>query len=305
MIDIIITVLFGWTGYWRFKKGQKGLGILWLLTCGACGIGWLVDIIQACQVYSAASKSRQNLRTTQSPSVYIPPVASAKPVAPIVTSQSSSQTVSSQPAPSRPTFPKIEEGKQLKYSYDDVNLYTLPEQMPDFSKVKLYGFVDFAQEPENTYDPNAVYVMQDDIKLGYLYKGQLQKMANDFIRKGDKIIGFVSGIDEQNHKFKIDMGFYKPVQILSKVTLVGNKKEEIQSNLIGCYEGDAVTIEYDILEETYNVLSDYGDFIGKLPKSLNKKLEDYDEINGYILSIDEKTDSNYNSYYAVVVALFE
>ena len=303
IFDLIITIAFGWTGYWRFKKEQTGLGILWLFTFGVFGIGWLVDIIQACSAKSLATNKKAP--DMQSPSVYIPPTVSAKPAAQTIPDQSSSPAVSSQFIPSRPTFAKVEEGKQLKYSYEDVELYTLPEQMPDFSKVKLYGFVDFMQEPENTYDPNAVYVMQDGIKLGYLYKGTLQNMVNDFIHKGDKVIGFVSRIDKQNHKFQIDMGFYKPVQILSKVTLVGNRKEEVQSNLIGCYEGDAVMIEYDVLEETYNVLSDCGDFIGKLPKSLNKKLEDYNEINGYILSIDEKIDNNYNSYYAVVVALFE
>lgn len=276
---------------------------MWLFTFGVFGIGWLVDIIQACSAKSLVTNKKAP--DIQSPSVYIPPTVSAKPAAQTIPDQSSSPAVSSQPIPSRPTFAKVEEGKQLKYSYEDVELYTLPEQMPDFSKVKLYGFVDFMQEPENTYDQNAVYVMQDGIKLGYLYKGTLQNMVNDFIHKSDKVIGFVSRIDKQNHKFQIDMGFYKPVQILSKVTLVGNRKEEVQSNLIGCYEGDAVTIEYDVLEETYNVLSDCGDFIGKLPKSLNKKLEDYNEINGYILSIDEKIDNNYNSYYAVVVALFE
>ena len=50
MIDIIITVLFGWTGYWRFKKGQKALGVVWLLTGGVFLIGWIIDIVQAYKI---------------------------------------------------------------------------------------------------------------------------------------------------------------------------------------------------------------------------------------------------------------
>ena len=45
MIDFILTLLFGWAGYYRFKHNQIGLGIFYLLTVGAFGIGWIVDII--------------------------------------------------------------------------------------------------------------------------------------------------------------------------------------------------------------------------------------------------------------------
>lgn len=248
-----MTIAFGWTGYWRFRKGQVGLGVLWLLTGGVCFIGWLVDIIQSYQAFSSASKTSQNSRNMQQPtSDYIPP---STPLAPSVPTQQPPPTALKQstdpsspaqpippapaitppqppkpapsPAASRPNFAGVKDGNQLTYSYEDVELYTLPEQMPDFSKVRMYGFVDFIQEPENPYDSNAVYVMLDDIKLGYLYKGTLQQMVNDFIRRGDKVIGFVSGIDSQNHKFQIDMGFYQPEQVLSKVILAGNPKENV------------------------------------------------------------------------------
>lgn len=45
MTDFILTLLFGWAGYYRFKHNQIGLGIFYLLTVGAFGIGWIVDII--------------------------------------------------------------------------------------------------------------------------------------------------------------------------------------------------------------------------------------------------------------------
>lgn len=36
--------LFGFTGAHRFYYGKKVSGLLWLLTGGLCGIGWLVDL---------------------------------------------------------------------------------------------------------------------------------------------------------------------------------------------------------------------------------------------------------------------
>lgn len=59
MLDLILTVLFGWAGYWKFKNNKIGLGIVWLLTFGAFGFGWLFDIVCALVAYLNNAKTKQ------------------------------------------------------------------------------------------------------------------------------------------------------------------------------------------------------------------------------------------------------
>lgn len=46
---IVVTFFLGGLGVPRFMSGKIGTGILWLLTGGLVGVGWLVDFIQVCR----------------------------------------------------------------------------------------------------------------------------------------------------------------------------------------------------------------------------------------------------------------
>ncbi|MGA2033615.1 MAG: TM2 domain-containing protein [Thermoguttaceae bacterium] len=45
MVALLLSVLVGSLGVDRFYLGYMGLGVLKLITCGGCGIWWIIDLI--------------------------------------------------------------------------------------------------------------------------------------------------------------------------------------------------------------------------------------------------------------------
>lgn len=72
--NFILTICLGWTGYARFRKGQIGLGILWLCTFGCFYVGWIVDIVEAYKEYKGTSVGNiaPNVSAASTPSAPVP-----------------------------------------------------------------------------------------------------------------------------------------------------------------------------------------------------------------------------------------
>ena len=42
-VALLLCFFVGYLGAHRFYEGKIGTGILWLCTCGLCGVGWIID----------------------------------------------------------------------------------------------------------------------------------------------------------------------------------------------------------------------------------------------------------------------
>ena len=99
----------------------------------------------------------------------------------------------------RAVLPAIPDGFTLKYKYDDVKLAVCK----DDGRVGIGSIVRFEHEPHNQHDKNAVAVKIEDFTIGYLYRGNLQKMYHDFVNRGDIVIGCVKVFEYyKNDNFK-------------------------------------------------------------------------------------------------------
>lgn len=101
------------------------------------------------------------------------------------------------------------DGYDLKYHYEDVEVSSWDYIPKD---VKLGNRVIFIQEPTNKADNKAIILafVPQRRKFGYLYKGKIQDMVNDYINRGDKVVARLSHLSFKPYKtVKIDIAFFK------------------------------------------------------------------------------------------------
>lgn len=158
------------------------------------------------------------------------------------------------------------------YKYTDVKIY---RHDCDISRVTLYSKLYVRTEPENDYDSSAVALYDNDTKIGYLLKNQIQDMANKWLKREEPIRAMVSKID--GDELFIDLYFYEiPSKHFSSwknkiITLSGNKSADFQED-IGLVndDGQKLDFEYDYDKEQY-LISDGSLNLGFIPKSFEEK----------------------------------
>lgn len=71
MVKFLLTLFLGWSGVYRFMRGQFALGLLYLFTMGLFYIGWFVDAV--CALRDMVRAPHAGASTVQPQAPYAPP----------------------------------------------------------------------------------------------------------------------------------------------------------------------------------------------------------------------------------------
>lgn len=265
--EFIITVFAGWIGVHKFKQGKVGIGILYLFTFGLFYVGWIYDIIQAWKTYKYACRVQpQSCVFGVAPAPAIVPAAN---VAPAPAAQKKSVPDGEK---NYNLFEDVTDGAVLCYEYEES--LCLLDGAFDYIPGNGGKPLTFKQEPENLHDEKAVAVYLNVVKIGYIYRGTVQDMFNDYMKRGWRVFGYLNKYSVCDNKATYKIGFYKPLDIfeskrfsLSKIKKKIDEYTTREDNLLNCDEGDALTIEYEVADDCFVVFNDLYEEVGELPKS--------------------------------------
>ena len=199
-----------------------------------------------------------------------------------------------------PKIPQRLLGVPIAYHYQEVAVAMESTVVRDFSSIHPGDLISFIPEPTNQYDPNAIQLWSNDQLLGYVYRGKIQDMLHDYLKRGDPIHGSVSSVLPNEKEITYSLGFYRAPRpkargkALGTGRLTASSGEETQENITLCDEGDEVEAVFDYEKIRYEVSA--SGYIGCLPK----KLEDYGETATFV--IDEIGESDSGKMYVVVAA---
>lgn len=202
------------------------------------------------------------------------------------------------------TLPADVYGTPQAYHYTNINVCIIRGQEPDYSLLRIHDEITFAKEPTNVYDSNAVAVFDKarNIKVGYLYKGSLQDMVNDFISGGHPIRSRITDITPEG-KIQIEVAFYRrpaaPVKnFKSQVTFaLSSSTKEAQENISDCAdEGDDLEFEFDYDTEKFAFYCNTA-FVGYAPSKyadILRLIEDNSiEYSATVDTIDESDSGRF------------
>lgn len=191
-----------------------------------------------------------------------------------------------------------------QYIYPNVQLKVIPDNL--ILSDELLNNVDLSliPEPTNQYDENAIVVMINNIKLGYIPKSRIQSMIHDYQKKKRPIYARLWNFEFDSTtklltNIEIFLGFYfnpadyEKYDKISTKLIKTNKKDEYdgnrQDNIIYAAVDDYVRLEYDMDTESYIVTLNETE-LGETNAKVTDQLLQYNEdcfYLGKITNIEE------------------
>lgn len=225
-----------------------------------------------------------------SPSVSVPPAA-----CPAINKQVSPVTQNNVPEKKYSALPNYCLEYVAAYRYTEVGVFVPDDAIFDVEGFEPGSTPALVQEPNNPYDNRAVGLKLNERIVGYLYRGKMQDMANDWFAKKKPVRAQITACMRDKQRAEITLVFYDLSRYekylakypnAKKYRLTGNTREEMQDNISLCSDGDECSIDYDFEKDKYLVSS--GADIGYLPASAAKRIEEdgEDAYNIFVADTD-------------------
>ncbi len=225
-----------------------------------------------------------------SPTVSVPPASR-----PAINKQMSPVVQNGVPEKKYNTLPNYCLEYVAAYRYTEVGIFVPDDAIFDVEGFEPGSTPALIQEPNNPYDNRAVGLMLNERIVGYLYRGKLQDMANDWLTKKKPVRAQITACIRDKQRAEITLVFYDLSRYekylakypnARKYRLTGNTREEMQDNISLCSSGDECSIDYDFEKDKYLVSS--GADIGYLPASAAKRIEEdgEDAYNIFVADTD-------------------
>lgn len=140
----------------------------------------------------------------------------------------------------------------------------------------------FEFEKDNPHDENAIAIMLEDKKIGYVYKGMIYDMIHSYARKNYQVCANINTFSPEKITYYI--GFYKPKDACKQYE-ISIKNKKLSENY---FDGDILSVEYDISEERFIISDEFGERVCTLPK----RAEEYARENHSIpVIVGENSES--------------
>lgn len=148
---ILVTIFGGWFGLHKFMDKKIGMGILYFLTAGLFGIGWIIDIIKEC----IAKPRIQSWSNVYGPNGTVIGNGIFEVESHVAGTSYYNKAISKSMKSN--SYYKLPDDKLIKLGKERVYEY-----------FPLHENVTLVPEPTNPHDKNAVMVMLNHSLIGYI-----------------------------------------------------------------------------------------------------------------------------------------